>query len=75
VAVSLGTWLRPGWLVLAADVAYWLWQLRQAEEQQLSSWHATLNIFLYWGGALLFVVLLIVSLIVWRANERERTLS
>jgi hypothetical protein len=73
--VSLGGLLRPGWLVLAADFAYWLWELRQPEEQQLSSWHATLNIVLYWGGALLFVALIIVSLIVWRVNERQRTLS
>jgi hypothetical protein len=75
VDVSLGTLHRLGWLVLAADFAYWLWELRQPEEHQLSSWHATLNIFLYWGGALLFVVLLSVSWILWRANERERTLS
>lgn len=73
--MSLGGLLRLGWLVLAADFAYWLWELRQPEEQQLSSWHATLNIVLYWGGALLFVVLIIVSLTVWRVNERQRTLS
>jgi hypothetical protein len=35
-------------------------------------WWGHLNISLYYGGALLFVVLLIVSLIVWRAKERER---
>src|SRR5579859_7662624 len=70
--VSLSVWLRAGWFVLAADFAYWLWELRQPEEQQLSSWHATLNIVLYYGGGLLFVVLLIVSYIVWRLNQRER---
>jgi hypothetical protein len=73
--VSLGGLLRLAWLVLAADFAYWLWELRQPEEQQLSSWHAALNIVLYWGGALLFVALIIATLIVWRVNERQRTLS
>lgn len=73
--MSLSALLRLGWFALAADFAYWLWELRQPEEQHLSSWHATLNIVLYYGGALLFLVLLIVSWIVWRANERERTPS
>lgn len=69
--MSLSALLRVGGLVLAADFAYWLWQLRQPEDEQLPSWQASLNIVLY-GGALLLVVLLIVSLLVWRANERER---
>jgi heme/copper-type cytochrome/quinol oxidase subunit 2 len=69
--VSLNAWLRLGWLVLAADLVYWLWELRQPEEQQLSSWHAALNIVLYYGGAILFVVLLVVSYLVWRVNQRE----
>lgn len=69
--MSLTAWLRLGWLVLAADFAYWLAQLRQPEDQELSSWHSTLNIFLYWGGAILFVLLLVASYMVWRAKQRE----
>jgi hypothetical protein len=69
--VSVTAWLRLGWLVLAADFAYWLWQLRQPEDQELSSWHATLNILLYWGGAFLLVLLLVVSYMVWRVKQRE----
>jgi hypothetical protein len=38
-------------------------------------WWGTLNVFLYYGGALLFVVLLVVSLLVRHANERERSVS
>lgn len=67
----MNAWLRVGWLVLAADVLYWLWELRQPEEQRLSSWHATLNIFLYWGGAILFVVLLLIGYVAWRVKQRE----
>ena len=69
--MSLNGWLRLGWFFLAADFAYWLWELRQPEEQQLSSWHAALNIVLYWGGGILFFVLLLVSYVVWRVNQRE----
>ena len=73
--MSLRAWLRIGWLLLAADFAYWLWQLRQPEDEQLPSWHATLNFVLYYGGALLFVALFVVSYLLWRVNERERTRS
>lgn len=70
--MSLNALLRLGWLVLGADFAYWLWELRQPEGQQLSSWHAALNIVLYYGGALLFVALIVVSYIVWRIDQRGR---
>jgi hypothetical protein len=73
--VSLSAWLRLGWLVLAADFVYWMWELRQPEDQQLSGWHATLNIFLYYGGGILFVVLLVLSVLVWRVNQHHRTQS
>jgi cytochrome c-type biogenesis protein CcmH/NrfG len=71
--VSLSTWLRLGWLAVAADFLYWIWELRQPEEQQLSSWHADLNVALYYGGALLFVALLLVSYVAWRVNQRHRS--
>ena len=73
--MSLSAWLRIGWLVLAADVVYFGWMMGHTGEPGPEGWSGYLNIFLYWGGALLFIVLLIVSLIVWRANERERTLG
>jgi hypothetical protein len=65
-------WLRLGWLILAADFAYWMWEGRQPEEQQLSTWHAGLNAFLYYGGAILFVGLLLASYVAWRVNQRAR---
>ena len=73
--VNLSVWLRIGWLVLAADVVYFGWMVGHTGEPGPEGWWGTLNIFLYYSGALLFVVLLIVSLLVWHANERERTLS
>src|SRR5262249_37371181 len=71
--VSLSAWLRIGWLVFAADVVYWFWLMGQPEPGP--GWWGRLNIVLYFGGALLFVVLIIIGLIVWRATEREQTLS
>lgn len=64
--------LRLGWSLVAADLVYWLWELRQPEEQQLSSWHANLNVVLYWGGGILFVVLLLVGYVAWRVDQRRR---
>lgn len=68
--MSLNGWLRLGWLLLAADFAYWIWELRQPEEQHLSSWHAALNIALYYGGAVLFFLLLVVGYVAWRVKQR-----
>jgi hypothetical protein len=73
--VSVGAWLRIGWLVWAADVVYFGWMMGHTGEPGPEGWWGRLNIVLYFGGAVLFVVLLIVSLIVWRATERERTLN
>lgn len=75
VGVTLSAWLRVGWLVLAADVVYWLWMMGHTDEPGPHGWWGTLNIFLYFGGALLFVVLVVVSLLVWHANERAGRLS
>jgi hypothetical protein len=72
---DLGAWLRIGWLVLAADVVYWLWMTGHIGEPGPQGWWGTLNVFLYYGGALLFVVLLVVSLLVRHADERERSVS
>jgi len=38
----------------------------------ISGWHATLNEVLYFGGWVLFLVLLVLSYLLWRVNERER---
>jgi hypothetical protein len=77
--MSLSTALRLGWLVLAADFAYfWLGgagPLDDAPGPPISDWHATLNAILYFGGGVLFVVLLVLSLLLWHANERECTRS
>ena len=74
--MSLSAWLRIGWLALAADVAYWIFggagPLDDAGPP-ISSWHATLNAFLYFGGWVVLLVLLVLSYLRWRVNERERT--
>jgi D-alanyl-lipoteichoic acid acyltransferase DltB (MBOAT superfamily) len=74
--VSLSAWVRVGWLALAADFLYW--RLGGSgplddNEGSVPQWHSILNAVLWYGGALLFVVLLVVSYLLWRANERERT--
>jgi hypothetical protein len=73
--MSLSAWLRVGWLALAADFAYWRFGVGALDdnEQPISQWHGVLNGVLWYGGLLLFVVLLVLSLLLWRANERERT--
>jgi hypothetical protein len=74
--VSLRTWLRIGWLALAADFAYWLFGGAGAFDDSgppISRWHGTLNEFLYFGGWVLFFVLVVLSYLLWRINERERT--
>jgi hypothetical protein len=48
----------------------WAEQARSTTEGSIPLWHGILNVVLWYGGALLFFVLLILS---WRANERERT--
>jgi cytochrome c-type biogenesis protein CcmH/NrfG len=73
--VSLNGWLRAGWLIVTADFVYWLWELRRREEQQLSTWHADLNVVLYYGGAILFVGLLLVSYVAWRVKQRARDIE
>lgn len=70
--MTLNGWLRLGWFLVAADLAYWIWELRQPEEQQLSQWHADLNIALYYGGGFLFIALLVLSYLAWRVNQRAR---
>jgi hypothetical protein len=73
--VSLSAWLRIGWLALAADVAYFMFggagPLDDAGPP-ISGWHATLNEVLYFGGWVLFLVLLVLSYLLWRVNECER---
>lgn len=73
--MSLRAWLRIGWLALAADFAYWMFggagPLDDAGPP-ISRWHATLNAVLYFGGGVLFLILLVLSYLRWRVNERER---
>ncbi|HZS30452.1 MAG TPA: hypothetical protein VFA37_04285 [Gaiellaceae bacterium] len=71
--MTLSGWLRVGWSALAADAGYWIWEGRQPEEQRLSGWHADLNIVLYFGGGILFVVLLLAGYLVWRARQPGQT--
>lgn len=73
--VSLRAWVRLGWFALATDVVYWYWDLGQSEDRALSTWHAVLNSVLYFGGGVLFVVLLILSPLAWRGNRRTHDLQ
>ena len=57
---------------LIADGAYCLWAISAYDEKHLPSWHAGLNAFLYWGGGILFVLLLLGSYLVWRVKQGER---
>jgi hypothetical protein len=72
--MSLSAWIRIGWLVLAADFVYWMFGGAGPLDDAgyISSWHATLNEVLYFGGWILFLVLLVLSYLLWRVNERER---
>lgn len=73
--MPLSGWVRAGWLALAADFLYW--RLGGAgplddNEGNVPQWHGILNAVLWYGGGLLFVVLLALSYLLWRANQRER---
>jgi hypothetical protein len=70
--VSLSVWLRVGWFVLLADVAYWIWQMGHVNgEDGLPTWHTTFNIVTVMGGCILFAFLLLGSYVAWRMNQRE----
>jgi hypothetical protein len=77
IFVSLRAWLWIGWLTLAADFAYWRFGVGTLDdnEEPISYRHGVLNAVLWYGGLLLFLVLLVLSWLLWRANERERTSS
>jgi hypothetical protein len=69
--VSLSAWLRIGWLVLAADVVYWLWLMGSTGEPGPEGWWGYLNMVTFYGGWFLFAVLLLFSYGVWRVNQRQ----
>lgn len=76
--MSLGAWVRVGWLALAADFLYWRLGgagLLDDNEGNIPQWHGILNAVLWYGGLLLFLVLLVLSWLLWRVNERERARS
>ena len=56
--MSRGWWLGLGWFAL---VAYWTWQLVRSDREFPSGWLGWLNLVLYLGSPLLFVVLLVFS--------------
>jgi hypothetical protein len=70
--VSFKRWLRVGWLVLIADVVYWIWQMGQVNAVGgLPTWHVVLNIVTVIGGCVLFAVLLLSSYVGWRGKQSE----
>jgi hypothetical protein len=70
--VTLTRWLRVGWLILSADVLYWISGVAyKGEEEPLADWQATLNSITYFGGLILFALLLVGSYIDWRRKQRE----
>jgi hypothetical protein len=64
--------LRTGWLVFAGDVAFLLWSIQRYDERHLSAWHVRLDEVAYYGGALLFVVLIVLSISWSRVQARDR---
>ncbi len=73
--MSLSGWLKLGWLALAADAVYWLFGGAGAFDDSgppISDAHAAMNAVLYFGGWLLFAVLVVVSYLVWRVNAGPR---
>ncbi len=75
--MSLRAWLRVGWLVLAADAVYWRFGVGPLDdnEQPISHWHGVLNAVTWYGGGIVFLVVLILHWIRWRENEPERARS
>jgi hypothetical protein len=69
--VSLSALLRLGWLLLLADVAYWIWQMGHGGESGLPTWRTVFNIVTVVGGCILFAALLAGSYVGWRLNQRE----
>jgi hypothetical protein len=65
--VSLSAWFHIGLLLVAADVVYFVWMMARTGKPPKGGW-AQINLFLYWGGALVFVVILSASLLIWHAN-------
>ena len=62
---------RLAWLVLAADVAYWVWQMGHVNaESGLPTWHTILNIVTVCGGLVLLLALLLTA-----AGRRMRKLN
>jgi hypothetical protein len=68
--VSRGRWLALGWLALGADYVYLVWQLGRPENEFPSDWHASLNVVLFIGAPVLFVVLLVFS-VLWLTGRRR----
>lgn len=71
---SLRLVLQIGWLALFADILYWtLGGAGQLDDvESISQSHATLNEVLYYGGLALFLLLLLLSWLRWRINQREQ---
>jgi hypothetical protein len=74
--VTFTQWLRVGWLILVADFLYWISGVAyKGEGHPPSDWHATFNTVTFFGGWILFGLLLLGEFIVWfsawAAKQRE----
>jgi hypothetical protein len=70
--VPLTRWLRIGWLVLLADVLYWISPVAGRDgDLPMADWHARFNTVTFFGGWILFALLLLGSYIAWVAKQRE----
>lgn len=70
--MSRGWLLAFGWFALVADYVYWMWQLGRPENEDISSFHARLNLVFYVGAPVLFVVLLVFSARWLKGRERTQ---
>jgi hypothetical protein len=47
----MSTWLRVGWLVLLADLVYWIWEMGRADgDLPMPGWQGIFNAITFYGG-------------------------
>ena len=70
--MNLSRWLRIGWLILLADVLYWISPVGFTDgDLPMADWHAWFNTVTFFGGWILFGCLLLGSYVAWVGKQRE----
>jgi hypothetical protein len=58
-------------MILLVDVLYWLTPFAGTDgDLPMADWHATFNSVTFFGGWILFGLLLVASFIAWAAKQR-----